>query len=117
MSSVLRGAPASKPVSSMRARNAGSDSTLSVASRTRAWAAAGTAGVVHRPIQASASSCGNPASPKVGTSGSCGTRLGELTAKALILPDLIRGSEVARPSNISGTWLPMTSASAGVDPL
>ena len=54
---------------------------------------------------------------KGGTSGSTGERLGVLTAKALILPLLISGSEVPMPSNISGTWLPITSVSAGVEPL
>ena len=60
---------------------------------------------------------GTPASIIVGNSGASAERVGPVVASALSLPERIMGSDVVIVSNISETWPPSTSASAGAFPL
>src|SRR4029453_15257097 len=69
------------------------------------------------PNHDEASKPGNPASATVGTSGSAGARVLEVTASARSLPALICGSDGGRLSNISCTWPLRRSAKAGALPL
>ena len=63
------------------------------------------------PIQVSSSTPGKPDSAKVGTSGSAATRVALDTASARSLPDLTKGSGVARaPAPMLGS--PATTAAA-----
>src|SRR5689334_24901743 len=64
-----------------------------------------------------ASNAGTPDSAIVGTSESAGARFVDVTATARSLPPLMCGSADGRLSNITCTWPPMRSVSAGAEPL
>src|SRR4029453_17843883 len=69
------------------------------------------------PNHDEASKPGRPASATVGTSGSAGARVADVTASGRSFPALICGSDGGRLSNISCTWPPSRSCSAGALPL
>jgi hypothetical protein len=70
----------------------------------------------NRPNQNTASKVGQPPSATVGTSGSCGTRLGPVTARILILPARAWGAAMPTLATIIGTWPAITSFIEGAEP-
>ena len=96
-----------------RDRMAGFCRILAISPRSRACTAAGVSGVTNNPTQAICVRPGKPSSLNVGTSGKLAMRSGDVTANALMLLLCTSGTEVAGPSNISCTWLPMMSCKRG----